>query len=156
MGQEFRNCIVSAQRKHLKKTNVFRKANSVLFVFGFLAWSFWVLGNENIGMFIKTEFYPFTEICFAKKKSNNFLFVFFWILGKNFSKFYLITWRHLCWNCLVSVQMNLSLWKKVLDIFFSSVMMSQKSSTFGTKNSRFVKTAFYFSTGIFWGNIWHV
>ena len=35
--QVFQNCIVRAQRSHLKKTSVFRKAKSLLFVFGFLA-----------------------------------------------------------------------------------------------------------------------
>ena len=39
-----------------------------------------------------------------KRKSNFFLFVFFWILGRNISKLWLITWWEICPNCLVSVQ----------------------------------------------------
>ena len=89
-GQVCRNCIVSAQRSHLKKTVVFRKANSLFFVFGFLPWSFWALGNENIGMFVKTEFYPFTETFFEEKKLT--CFTFFWSLNRLFYQFRPKTW----------------------------------------------------------------
>ena len=49
---------------------------------------------------------PSQKFILRKRKSNSFLFVFFWIFGENFSKFELNTWGHLCRNCLVSVQMN--------------------------------------------------
>ena len=50
-------------------------------------------------------------------KENQISSLFFLILGEIFSKFQLITWGHLCRNCLVSVQMN-HLGKKVVDNFF--------------------------------------
>ena len=48
LRQICQNCIVRAQRSHLKKTSVFRNANSLcFFVFGFLVENFWAVGKKN-------------------------------------------------------------------------------------------------------------
>ena len=57
---------------------------------------------------------------------------------------------HLCWNCLVSVQMN-HLEKKSWIIFFLLWWWAEKIRLLAQKNGRFVETAFYFSTVTFWG-----
>ena len=82
MGQVCRNCIASGQRRHLKKTSVFRKSNSLYFVFGFLEGIFWAVGRKNIGMVVKTENYPFIGIFWGQTFQQ--FPVFFRFLPENF------------------------------------------------------------------------
>ena len=85
-------------------------------------------------MFVKTEFYLFSEIFFEEKKTKQFLFCFFWFFGENFSKFELITRGHLWRNCQVGFQMN-HLGKKFGIIFFLLWWWAEKNWTFGTKKT---------------------
>ena len=147
MGQVFRNCIIRAQRSHLKKTNVFRKASSLFF---FWLFSVTVLGSGQ---------WKHRHVCqkwilslhrnfFWGKENQTFSGLFSLDFRRNLFEILANYLGHPCRSCLVSVQMN-HLGKKVLDNFFSSVMMSRKLWNFVKKSigrfviGMFVKTEFY-------------
>ena len=126
LGQVFRNCFVRAQRSHLKKTNVFRKATSFFLFLDFQRNVFWALGNENIGMFVKTEFCLFTEICFEKTKIKQFLVCFLLDFRRKLSEI-LANYLGASLSELPCKCPDESFGKKVLDNLFSSVMMSRRN-----------------------------
>ena len=170
-GQVCRNCFVGGQTSLLHKTNVSGKDNSLscfwfrifsvrsfsvrlivclVFDFGFKREVSGLSAKKQRQFVICQKWIPSLYRKNLRTKNWNFSRSFFQIFGGNISKFQLITWWHLCRNCLESVQSN-HLGKK-WKIFFSFWMMSWKFLDFWQKNGTSVKTAFYYSTGTFWGN----
>ena len=156
MGQVFRNCILPAQRSYLKKTNVFRKANSFFLFSDFKRKVFGLSARKRSACLSKLNSIPSQKNFLRERKSNIFLFVFFRDFGRKFFEILANYLAQPCRNCLVSVQRN-HLGRKVFDNFFSSVMMNRKTLHFGQKKTAaLLKTHSISPQKPFEGRSWHV
>ena len=86
-------------------------------------------------MFVKTKLYPFTEYCFEEKKIKQFLVCFFLVFRQKLSEI-LANYLGATLSELPCKCPDESFGKKVLDNFFSSVMMSRKWLDFWHKKKR--------------------
>ena len=103
---------------------------------------------KTLACLSKLNSIPPQKFFLRKRNSSNFLF--FLGFRRKLSEILANFLGHLCWNCLVSVQMN-QLEKKSWIIFFLLWWWAEKIRLLAQKNGRFVETAFYFSTVTFWG-----